>query len=56
LRASETVKNSNVLALQMTDANPQFAADVLNAVMKEYLIYDRNRKTQSASSNDRFYR
>lgn len=49
LRAGETVKNSNVLALQMTDANPQFAADVLNAVMKEYLIYDRNRKTQSAS-------
>lgn len=49
LRASETVKNSNILALQMTDANPQFAADVLNAVMKEYLIYDRNRKTQSAS-------
>ncbi|RFZ82225.1 polysaccharide biosynthesis tyrosine autokinase [Mucilaginibacter terrenus] len=49
LRASETVKNSNILSVQMTDANPQFAADVLNAVMKEYLIYDRNRKTQSAS-------
>ena len=49
LRAGETVKNSNVLALQMTDANPQFAADVLNAVMNEYLIYDRSRKTQSAT-------
>jgi len=49
LRASETAKNSNILSLQITDANPQFAADVLNAVMKEYLIYDRNRKTQSAT-------
>jgi tyrosine-protein kinase Etk/Wzc len=49
LRASETVKNSNILALQMTDANPEFAADVLNAVMNEYLVYDRNRKTQSAT-------
>ncbi|OOQ58062.1 GumC family protein [Mucilaginibacter pedocola] len=49
LRASETVKNSNILAIQITDANPQFAADVLNAVMSEYLVYDRNRKTQSAS-------
>ena len=49
LRTGEIVKNSNVLSLQITDANPQFAADVLNYVMKEYLIYDRSRKTQSAS-------
>jgi tyrosine-protein kinase Etk/Wzc len=49
LRTSEMVKNSNILLLQQIDANPQFAADVLNAIMKEYLIYDRNRKTQSAS-------
>jgi capsular exopolysaccharide synthesis family protein len=49
LRTSEVVKNSNILLLQQIDANPQFAADVLNAIMKEYLIYDRNRKTQSAT-------
>ncbi|GGH15412.1 GumC family protein [Mucilaginibacter phyllosphaerae] len=49
LRTSETVKNSNILLLQQTDANPRFAADILNAIMKEYLIYDRNRKTQSAT-------
>ncbi|WP_374948780.1 GumC family protein [Mucilaginibacter sp.] len=49
LRASETAKNSNILALQMTDANPKFAADVLNYIMKEYLVYDRARKTQSAT-------
>ncbi|MDB5287605.1 MAG: tyrosine protein kinase [Mucilaginibacter sp.] len=49
LRTGETVKNSNILSLQITDANPQFAADALNCIMKEYLIYDRNRKTQSAT-------
>lgn len=49
LRVAETAKNSNVLAIQVTDANPQFAADALNAVMNEYLIYDRSRKTQSAT-------
>lgn len=49
LRTSEVIKNSNILLLQQIDANPQFAADVLNAIMKEYLIYDRNRKTQSAT-------
>jgi tyrosine-protein kinase Etk/Wzc len=54
LRTSEVVKNSNILLLQQTDANPQFAADVLNAIMKEYLIYDRNRKTQSATQMIKF--
>jgi tyrosine-protein kinase Etk/Wzc len=49
LRTNEVVKNSNILLLQQTDANPQFAADVLNAIMKEYLLYDRDRKTQSAT-------
>lgn len=49
LRTSEMIKNSNILVLQQTDANPKFAADVVNAIMKEYLIYDRNSKTQSAT-------
>ena len=49
MRTSETAKNSNILAIQITDASPRFAADVLNFIMKEYLIYDRNRKTQSAT-------
>jgi capsular exopolysaccharide synthesis family protein len=48
-RANELVKNSNIISLQETDSNPQFAADVLNAIMKEYLNYDKNQKTQSAT-------
>lgn len=49
LRTSEAAKNSNIVTIQQTDSNPQFAADILNAVMEEYLDYDRNQKTQSAS-------
>ncbi|MGZ3763029.1 MAG: GumC family protein [Mucilaginibacter sp.] len=54
LRTSEVVKNSNIISLQQTDSNPQFAADILNAIMKEYLNYDRNQKTQSATNMIRF--
>jgi tyrosine-protein kinase Etk/Wzc len=49
LHTSETAKNSNIISLQEVDSNPQFAADVLNAIMKEYLNYDRNQRTLSAS-------
>ena len=49
LRISETAKNSNIIALQETDPDPQFAADVLNGIMKEYLRYDRSQKIQSAT-------
>jgi capsular exopolysaccharide synthesis family protein len=49
LHTSEIGKNSNIISLQETDSNPQFAADVLNAIMKEYLNYDRNQRTQSAT-------
>jgi len=54
LHTSEVVKNSNIISLQETDANPQFAADILNAIMKEYLNYDRDQKTQSATQMIRF--
>jgi len=54
LRTSEVVKNSNIISLQETDSNPQFAADILNAIMKEYLNYDRNQKTLSATQMIKF--
>jgi tyrosine-protein kinase Etk/Wzc len=54
LRASELIKNSNIISLQETDSNPQFASDVLNALMREYLNYDKNQKTQSATQIIRF--
>ncbi|MFI5158851.1 MAG: GumC family protein, partial [Sphingobacteriales bacterium] len=54
LHTNEVVKNSNIISLQETDSNPQFAADVLNAIMKEYLNYDRDQKTQSATQMIKF--
>ena len=49
LHISEVIKNSNTISLQETDLNPTFAADILNAIMKEYLVYDRAQRRQSAS-------
>jgi tyrosine-protein kinase Etk/Wzc len=49
LHIAETAKNSNIISLQETDANPRFAADVLNAIMREYLNYDRTQRRLSAS-------
>jgi capsular exopolysaccharide synthesis family protein len=49
LHTGEVSKSSNILPLQQTDANPYFAADILNAIMREYLLYDREQKTKSAS-------
>lgn len=49
LRTSEAIKYSNIISLQETDSNPQFAADVLNAIMAEYLRFDRLQKTLSAT-------
>src|SRR6185312_16418506 len=54
LHISETAKNSNIISLQETDLNPVFAADILNAVMNEYLIYDKKQRTLSASAMIRF--
>lgn len=54
LRIAETAKNSNIISLQETDSNPQFAADVLNGIMTEYLNYDRDQKMQSATQMIRF--
>jgi tyrosine-protein kinase Etk/Wzc len=49
LRTSEIIKNSNIISVQQIDQNPQFAADILNAIMTEYLIYDRVQRMQSAT-------
>jgi tyrosine-protein kinase Etk/Wzc len=51
---SETAKNSNIISLQEVDSNPQFAADILNAIMEEYLDYDTKQRTLSTSHMIRF--
>ncbi len=49
LATGETSKNSNIIGLQEIDSNPQFAADIINSIMNEYVSFDRNQKAQSAS-------
>jgi tyrosine-protein kinase Etk/Wzc len=49
LHTGELMKNSNIITLTESDLNPVFAADVLNALLDEYLKYDREQKTKSAS-------
>lgn len=51
---NEAAKNSNIVNIQQTDSNPQFAADILNAILKEYLDYDRSQKTKSATQMIQF--
>lgn len=47
-------KGTNILTLSQTDTNPYFATDVLNAVLKSYVNYDRNQKTISATQTIKF--
>ncbi|MFD2145618.1 hypothetical protein [Mucilaginibacter antarcticus] len=49
LLAGEPAKNSSLISLTQTDVNPIFAADALNALVKEYVNYDRIQRRKSAS-------
>jgi len=47
-------RGSNILNLSQTDENPFFAADILNALTKEYINYTREQKTISATQTINF--
>lgn len=51
---NEVAKNSNIISLQETGINPIFAADIVNAIMKQYLSYDKAQKRLSASQTIQF--
>lgn len=53
LNMSET-KGTNILSLSQTDINPYFATDILNAILRSYVNYDRNQKTISATQTIKF--
>jgi len=54
LSMREAAKSSNVLMLTVTDENPLFAADILNAILKEYVYFDGYRRSLSASQTIAF--
>lgn len=48
LYIGEAARFTNVMSLSQTDGNPVFAADILNATMKEYVKYDIIQRRRSA--------
>lgn len=54
LSMREAAKSSNILLLTMTDRNPLFASDILNAILQEYVFYDGYRRSISASQTISF--
>lgn len=54
LAMKEAAKSSNVLLLTQTDKNIDFAADVLDAVLLEYVHFDGSQRSKSASQTIEF--
>ncbi len=49
LNIGEAARFTNVMGLSQTDGNAVFAADILNAIMKEYVKYDIIQRRRSAN-------
>lgn len=54
VNVGEAARFTNVMSLSLTDGNPVFAADMLNAIMKEYVRYDLIQKQRSAKQTVEF--
>ncbi len=54
LAMREAAKSSNILILTYTDSNPIFAKDILNAIIREYVYFDGNQRSLSASQTIQF--
>lgn len=48
LGVDEVDKNTNIMRVSHTDENPRFSADVVNAIIKQYLANDAEQKKRSA--------
>ncbi|MCX2575940.1 GumC family protein [Pedobacter sandarakinus] len=48
LNIFEAEKFSNIMNVSHTDVNPTFSADILNAIINEYIINDAEQKKRSA--------
>lgn len=54
VNVAEAARFTNVMSLSLTDGNPVFGADMLNAIMKEYVRYDLIQKQRSAKQTVEF--
>lgn len=53
-QTGEAGRFTNIMMVTLTDENPVFAADMLNAIMKEYIKYDGREKRRSARQTVEF--
>lgn len=53
-QTGEAGRFTNIMSVTLTDENPVFAADMLNAIMKEYIKYDAIEKRRSARQTVEF--
>ena len=53
-QTSEAGRFTNIMMVTLSDENPVFAADMLNAIMKEYIKYDSREKRRSARQTVEF--
>lgn len=54
INVAEAARFTNVMSLTLTDGNPVFAADMLNAIMQEYVRYDIEQRRRSAKQTVQF--
>jgi capsular exopolysaccharide synthesis family protein len=54
LSIKELGKNSNIMLVSQIDENAYFAKDMVNAIMKEYVYFDNQNKSQGANSTIAF--
>ncbi|MDB5120185.1 MAG: polysaccharide biosynthesis tyrosine autokinase [Sphingobacteriales bacterium] len=54
LSMREAGKGSNVLLLSQTDVNSTFCADILNAIVREYVNFDASQRSLAASQTIEF--
>lgn len=53
-QTGEAGRFTNIMSVNLTDQNPVFAADMLNAIMKEYILYDGRERRRSARQTVEF--
>lgn len=54
LQVREVGKGVNIMSLTFTDKNPVLAADILNAIIAEYRIFDKDQKGLAAAQTIEF--
>jgi tyrosine-protein kinase Etk/Wzc len=50
----DEAQNTNIINLRITTENPYFARDILNAILDEYLKFDKSQRAASAVQTETF--